>query len=130
MATYLKRAKPRLRVKERYLPKMQGVLGDLLYAVDLPEGHACCPNCKGFKFEVTCYPGGNKIEMGCPECGDRYFIMFPVDVTLPSGKFVCRRHPMKGAIVIKNLDTICVGCESCRSEIQIRIKSDTGLVAG
>lgn len=126
--TLLKKEHTRLRVKKRILPKSQGVLGDLLVATDLPEGHCACSKCDGYKFEAFGFPGGGKIELGCVQCGGRFYLMFPVDVNLPEGRFICRTHPEKAMIVIHNMKVISVGCECCKTEININVDTKSNLI--
>ena len=128
MVTLLNKKHTRLRIRKRILPKNQSVLGDLLVANDLPEGHCCCSKCDGYRFEATCYPGGCKVELGCMQCGNRTYLSFPIDVTLPSGRFYCAKHPNKGMIVIHNLQVISIGCECCKTEMNINIDTKSNLV--
>jgi hypothetical protein len=117
-----------MRVKESSLPKSMTVLGTMLDAMNLPEGHACCPKCSGYKFEISGYPGGHKIEMGCVGCGDRFYIAFPVDVDLLQGRYYCRKHKSKAFILIHNIDVISMGCEACKTEINICLRKAKGIV--
>lgn len=128
MATYLKKEKTKLRVREFRIPRAVSVLGNILDATKLPEGHLCCSRCHGYKFEASGYPGGNKIELGCVDCNERIYLAFPIDVVVPPGRYGCWKHSNKGMIVIHNLDVLCIGCESCKSEIRIEMKKKDGII--
>jgi len=127
MVTILKRENTRLRVKEHKVAATS-VLGSMLDAMNLPEGHLCCSKCSGYKFECTGYPGGSKVEMGCIGCGERFYMAFPMDVDLPAGKYGCRRHPSKAFIVIHNIDVVSMGCEACKSEINVSLRKAKGII--
>lgn len=126
--TIFEKKHTRLRIKKRILPKSKGVLGDLLMATELPEGHCSCSKCDGYKFEVFGYAGGSKLEMGCVHCGNRLYLMFPVDIQLPAGRFVCKKHPDKAMIIIHNMKVISVGCECCKTEININVDITNNLI--
>lgn len=128
LPTFLQKTKTRLRVKQIAVPQQGGILGAMLDATQLPEGHFCCSRCLKYKFEASGFPGGNKIELGCMECGERYYMYFPVGCEVPEGRFYCKKHPKKGMILIHNVETVCVGCESCKTEIQIKVKDNGGLI--
>lgn len=130
MVTILTKNKTRLRVKEVNLPMIDSpILG---YGVDvtaLPEGHASCPQCGKHLFECWLYGDNHRIEMGCMECNANYRLLFPLDVNMPAqqGRFTCKRHPEKGMVLIHNVDVISIGCESCYTEIDIKLKKAQGL---
>lgn len=128
LPTFLQKTKTRLRVKQSTIPYTPGVLGNMLDATKLPEGHFCCSKCSGYKFEASGFPGGNKIELGCMQCNERYYMYFPVDCVVPEGRFYCKKHPKKGMILIHNIETVCIGCESCKTEMQIKVKDKGGLI--
>lgn len=122
------RTKTRMRVVERRLPKSSAILGTMLDAMALPEGHCCCSRCHGYKFEVSGYPGGGKVEMGCVGCGDRFYIAFPIDIDLPTGRWFCRKHMGKAFICIHNVDVVSFGCEACKTEINVCLRKAKGII--
>jgi hypothetical protein len=126
--TLLTKEKTRMRIKESALPKSMTVLGTMLDAMNLPEGHAACPKCSGYKFEVSGFPGESKVEMGCINCGDRFYVAFPIDVNLPVGRWGCRKHKDKAMIMIHNVDVVSFGCERCKTEINICLRKSKGIV--
>jgi hypothetical protein len=126
--TFLNKTKTKMRVKSTPLPKSMEMLGTMLDAMNLPEGHACCPKCAGYKFEVSGFPGAHKVELGCVNCGDRFYVAFPVDIEIPVGRYYCKKHPDKAMIMIHNIDVVSFGCEACRTEINIQLKKSNGLV--
>jgi hypothetical protein len=126
--TFLNKTKTRLRVKQGALPRSLTILGNMLDATQLPEGHLACSKCSGYKFEASGYPGGSKMELGCINCNERVYIMFPMSCAIPEGRFICKRHPNKAMIVIHNVETVCVGCESCKTEMHIVVKDKGGLI--
>lgn len=123
----LTKNKTRLRVREVPISSI-GVLGTMVDAMNLPEGHMSCGKCHGHRFECSGYVGGNKVEMGCEGCGDRFYVAFPLDVVIPDGRYYCRKHPSKGMILIHNIDVVSIGCESCKTQILIQLKKAGGLV--
>jgi hypothetical protein len=128
--TLLNKTKTQLRVREASLPLATSpILGNGIDATTLPEGHLSCVRCKGYKFEAWVYMDAHRLEMGCVQCNENYRLLFPMDVTLPmDGRFICKKHPEKAMVLIHNVDVVCVGCESCRSEIQIFLKTKSNLV--
>jgi hypothetical protein len=117
-----------MRVKEHKPPKTLGILGNVIDATTLPESHLACARCSGFKFEVSGFPGGSKMELGCIACNERFYIAFPTNCSIPEGRFICKRHPNKAMIVIHNVETVCVGCEACKTEMHIVVKDKGGLI--
>lgn len=131
MTIILNKQREKLRVKEAVLPlRTSTVLGNAIDPMALPEGHLSCVRCKGHLFECWIYHGSNALEMGCIKCNESYRMAFPLDVKLPgnTGRFTCRRHPDKAMVLIHNVDVVCVGCEKCKTEIQIFLKTKTNLV--
>ena len=126
--TFLNRTKSRMRIKEYKPPTSLSVLGNVVDATTLPESHLACAKCSGYKFEVSGFPGGSKVEMGCMACNERLYISFPTDCVVPEGRFYCKKHPKKGMILIHNVETVCIGCESCKTEMQIKMKDKGGLI--
>lgn len=131
--TLLKKEHTRLRVKEVTIPESHSkLLGSGIDVNTLPEGHLSCPHCKQSKFECWVYLDAHRLEMGCSNCGFSCRLLFPLDVSLmpfhSAGRFTCKRHPTEGMVLIKNMETICVGCAKCYTEIQIKLKSHTNLV--
>lgn len=129
--TLLNKTKTRLRVKETQLSApISPVLGAGIDVMTLPEGHMACWKCKGYKFECWLYGDAHRIEMGCIDCNENYRLLFPLDVVLPEkqGRFTCFRHPQKHFIVIHNIDTLSIGCEQCRTEINIQLRNKNGLI--
>lgn len=116
-----------MRVKEVPIAST-GVIGTMLDAMKLPEGHMACGKCKGYKFEAFGYAGGHKVELGCIGCGERFYVAFPVDIDLPQGRYYCRRHESKAMILIHNVDVVSIGCECCRTEINICLRKAKGIV--
>lgn len=131
MVNFLKREKTKMRVREVSLPaSISPLLGMGIDATTLPEGHLSCTKCKRHLFECWLYGDNHRIEMGCMECNENYRLLFPLDVELPvkQGRFTCRRHPEKGMVLIHNMDTVCIGCEKCYTEIRIPLKKAQGLI--
>ena len=123
--TILNKTKTRLRVKEVSMPASESpLLGIGIDVTSLPEGHLSCINCHTHKFECWLYGDNHRIEMGCLECGHSYRLLFPITVQMPpeQGRFTCKTHPDKGMILIHNVDTVCIGCELCYTEIQFKVK--------
>lgn len=138
----LKKEHTRLRVKAQILPiSSNGLIVDI-DAMNLPEGHLACPICQGFKFEPWIMLDTHKIECGCTRCGWSCRLALPFDVDLSrfgkAGRFSCLRidkatgkftHQDLGMIVIHNSGTLCIGCEACKTEVRIRLKSKLNLVS-
>lgn len=125
MANFLKREKTKLRVKQSDLPMSSSpILGMGIDVATLPEGHAACPVCSGFRFEPWMYLDNRRVEMGCLKCGASYRFLFPLGILLPEaqGRFTCKKHPTAGFIAIHNTDILCIGCEKCATEIRIPTK--------
>jgi hypothetical protein len=129
LPTILTRDRTRMRVKEIPLPMTHSILGNLLDATNLPEGHLSCPKCKQFRFEASGFPGGCKVELGCTVCNERIYMSFPTNTKLPTGRFSCWKHPKKAMMVIHNVETVCIGCESCRTQILIKVDKQGILLA-
>lgn len=137
MVTILKKEIPnnRLRVKEMNLPLATGVLlGSGIDVTTLPEGHMSCTNCSGFRFEASLFLDNFRIELGCIGCGKAYRLLFPVDCPLPEskGRWTCFKHKDKAVIIIHNSGKLCIGCESCRSQVifDVRPKDKNILLPG
>lgn len=131
--TLLKKTKTRMRVKEFSAPLDEHVvLGQGIDVTKMPDSHLCCSKCSGFYFEAWLLLDARRIEMGCLKCGKMERILFPVDLKLErfgtNGRFTCKRHPTKGMVLIKNQETVCIGCECCVTEIQIKVRTLTNLV--
>lgn len=123
--TLLNKTKTRMRVKEVNLPAAESpLLGVGIDVTTLPEGHLSCVKCHGYKFEAWIYGDNFRVEMGCIECNHSYRLLFPLTCQMPpqQGRFTCFNHPKKAMILIHNVDTVCIGCESCYSEIQFKVK--------
>lgn len=142
MVEILKREHTRLRVKATELPLSQsGILGAGIDVMNLPEGHMSCPQCQGFKFECWVYLDNHRLELGCVKCGWSCRLLFPLDIDLmpfgKSGRYACTRwdkghkyyiHRDLGMILIHNVDTLSIGCEKCRTEVDIKLKTKSNLV--
>lgn len=129
--TILNKTKTRMRVKELVLPASESpLLGVGIDAANLPEGHLSCTKCKGYKFECWLAGDSHRVELGCPECNSSYRLLFPLDVIMPErqGRFTCHKHPTRYMVCIHNADTVCIGCESCYTEIQFKLKKASGLI--
>jgi hypothetical protein len=139
----LKREHTRLRVKACELPlSMSGILGAGIDVMSLPEGHLSCPVCYGFKFECWVYLDNHRLELGCMKCGWSCRLLFPLDIDLmpfgKSGRYTCMRwdkethtipiHRNCGMIIIHNTDVLSIGCEKCRTEVDIKLKTKNNLV--
>lgn len=123
----------RLTVKGVKLPlSTDKILGDGIDVTTLPEGHLTCVGCGGHRFECWVYLDNHRLELGCPKCSHSYRLLFPLDVSISkfgqTGRFTCFKHPQKYFILIKNLETICIGCEQCKTEVQIKLKTKSNLV--
>lgn len=133
MVTILTKEKTRLRVKQVDLPITQDkILGTGIDIVTLPDGHLCCAKCSDHRFECWVYLDNHRLEMGCMKCNESYRLLFPLDVPLSpfrnTGRYTCRQHPEAGSILIKNMETVCIGCEKCFREVRIQLKTFTNLV--
>ena len=143
MVHILKREHTRLRVKAVDLPiSTSPVLGDGIDVTKMPDGHLSCSQCQGFKFECWVYLDAHRLECGCLKCGWSCRLLFPIDVDLmafgKSGRFTCMRrsgvnndcfaHKDLGMIIIHSGETISIGCEKCRTEVDIKVKSKSNLV--
>lgn len=131
MVTILKKEHTRLRVKEMTMPVNQSpILGLGIDVTAIPDGHLACVKCKGYKFECSIMGDFHRLECGCIGCGEAYRLLFPVDCPLPpqSGRFTCFKHKDKAMIVISNSGIICVGCESCKTEIRIRTRTESNII--
>lgn len=130
MVHILKKEQTKLRVREAKLPiVVDKILGKGIDVMALPEGHLSCARCGTFKFECWTYGDNFRIEMGCLECGENYRMLLPLDVHFPhNGRFSCKKHPDKGMILIHNVDVVSIGCECCRTELDIKLKKAKGLV--
>lgn len=129
--TLLNKKHTRMRVKEIALPFISSpILGHGIDVTALPEGHLSCPMCKKHLFEASLYGDNHRIEMGCISCNWSCRLLFPLDVSLPEkqGRFTCKKHPTKGMVCIHNVDTISIGCESCKTEINIKVKTKSNLI--
>jgi hypothetical protein len=123
----------RMAVTPVVLPLTQSeVLGSGIDVTTLPEGHLSCVKCQRHLFECWVFLDNHRLEMGCMECNASYRLLFPMDVSLSpfgkQGRFTCRTHPNKGMVLIHNIETICVGCEKCFSEVRIVVKSKSNLI--
>lgn len=121
----------KLAVKQVALPIITSpILGTGIDATTLPEGHLGCATCGRHLFECWVYGDAHRIEMGCVECNSNYRLLFPLDVVMPptQGRFTCKRHPDKAMVLIHNVDVVCVGCESCYTEIQFKLRKADGLI--
>lgn len=121
----------RLRVKEVELPASSSpILGAGIDVMTLPEGHLSCVKCHGHRFECWLYGDNHRLEMGCMKCNENYRLLFPMDVKWPQrhGRFVCQRHPTKAMILIHNIDVVSIGCELCKTEIDIFLDTKTNLI--
>jgi hypothetical protein len=130
---FLKKEIPnnRMRVKEVNLPlSTSTILGDGIDVTALPEGHFSCVHCKNYKFEVSIYGDFHRLEAGCMHCSHAYRFLFPLDCPLPPnvGRFTCFKHKTKGMIIIHNVGKLCVGCESCKTQIIFDIKTKNNLI--
>lgn len=122
----------RLRVKAWEAPLTgDRILGNGIDIVKSPDGHLSCPVCQGFKFEVSKYGDTARLEIGCVKCNWSERILLPADCNLsnlPNGRFTCFKHKERGMIVIKNGEALCLGCESCKTQVVISIKNKGGII--
>ncbi len=125
---HLLKGKTRLRVKEVELPITDNkILGLGIEIASAPNGHMSCPHCKGFKWEVWTSISNVRIEVGCMGCGWNTRLLIPIDVEinrLGQGRFSCMKHPRKGMIIIKNDSCVCIGCELCKSQAILDLRTD------
>tara|TARA_R110000868_G_scaffold369704_1_gene633134 strand:+ start:2109 stop:2519 length:411 start_codon:yes stop_codon:yes gene_type:complete len=130
MVEILKKQYTRLRVKQVSAPlSTSPILGSGIDVMCLPEGHMSCANCAGYKFEASSILDAQRVELGCMGCGQAYRLLFPMDLAIPfQGRFICKSHPTKGMIVIHNIDTLCIGCEICFTELQIKLRTETNII--
>lgn len=131
---YLKRDPEKqkgLRVRSKQIPlSTSDILGTGIDVMHLPEGHMACTICNGYKFECSIIGDFHRLEIGCMACGKAYRMLFPFDCPLPpqNGRFTCFKHPDKGMIIVHNVDVLCVGCESCKTEIVFELKTKSNLI--
>lgn len=108
------------------------ILGTGIDVMNLPEGHLCCAQCGNHRFECWVYLDAHRLECGCQKCGWSCRLLFPLDVSLgrfrQPGRFVCKRHPNKGFVIIHNTDTLSCGCELCNTEVNIKLRTESNLV--
>lgn len=133
MVTILTKQKTRLRVKQVELPISDSVvLGSGIDVTSLPDGHLSCVRCQSPFFECWVYLDERRLEMGCVKCNTAYRVLFPMDVSLTPfknyGRFSCKKHPEKAMVLIKNQETVSIGCQCCYSEVQIKLRSKSNLV--
>lgn len=128
----LLRGLTRLRVKEVRLPcSTDPALGTGIDITKLPEGHLCCTHCGKPFFECWVDLPNHRITMGCIHCGSSYKLLAPLDVDLKAlgqGRFSCHRHPKSGLVLIHNVDVICIGCQYCDTEADIKLRKSSGLI--
>lgn len=125
-----KKDKPKLVVREVPLAMPDSpLLSTGIDVTTIPQGHLCCWKCHKHLFECWVYGDNHRVEMGCMECNQSYRLLFPLTVSMPpkQGRFTCSKHPTKGMICIHANNTICIGCESCKSEIRFLLKEE-GLI--
>ena len=132
MANIITERKKRLRVKEVQLPVSSNqILGDGIDAMKLPEGHLSCPQCGRASFECWNMLDSHRIEIGCLRCGwsNRLLLPYDVDVSrMGKGKYSCKKHPERGWIIIHNSKKLCIGCESCATQVILDLDSKNNLV--
>lgn len=133
MVEILKKQHTKLRVKQIDLPESKSpLLGAGIDVMTLPEGHMSCSKCSGYKWEAWVGLDNHRLEMGCLGCGHSCRLLFPLDIDLMafggSGRFVCKKHPSKGMVLIHNSGYLCVGCESCRTEATVQLRTESNLV--
>lgn len=120
-----------LRVREISVPLATDVvLGSGIDVMTLPEGHFACNKCHGHKFECSIILDHSRLEVGCVNCNASYRFLFPLDCPLPphKGRFSCKKHPEKGMIIIHNMGKLCVGCESCKTQIIFDLDTKNNLI--
>ncbi len=125
MVHYIKKEKPKMRVREQVLPASENVLlGEGIDVTKLPEGHLACWRCKGYKFECSLQGDNFRVECGCISCNEAYRLLFPITCPMPEqkGRFTCHRHPDKAMIVIHNVGYLSIGCELCKTQIIFKIQ--------
>jgi hypothetical protein len=122
----------RLRVRASELPITGSkILGEGIDISVAPDGHLSCPGCQRFRFEVSKLGDSHRLEIGCMHCGWNTRLLLPIDCDLSrldNGRFSCLKHKDRGMVIIKNNTALCIGCESCATQIVLDMRSNTGLV--
>lgn len=131
--TLLKKQHARMRLRKFSAPLSSNVvLGSGIDVTTMPDCHLCCSKCNNFYFEAWIFLDNRRIEMGCMGCGHMERLLFPIDLDLkrlgPEGRFICTTHPKRGMVFIKCQETVCIGCEKCYTEIQIKVRTKNNLV--
>ena len=123
----------RLRVKEftAPAPTTMEFLGGV-DALTMPDSHLSCPMCRSPWWECWIHKGDkHNIQVGCMKCGYDTRILIPRDIPLDQfaeGRFTCFKHPNAGMAIIHNTDVLCIGCQNCKSEVRLKLKTNTNLV--
>ncbi len=124
---------PKLRVTAVDIPiSTSRILGDGIDVVNSPDGHLSCPMCRGYKFECWALIDTRRIEIGCTDCNWSSRILLPIDVDLSElgmGRYSCKHHPDAGMVIINNSGKLCIGCEKCRTQVLVSLKTDKVLIA-
>lgn len=133
MVTILKKEHTRLRVKEwKSELKDDVILGTGIDVLAMPDSHLCCAKCSKPFFEVWVYGDSHRIEVGCVSCGWSTRLLLPMDIDLNArfgqGKFECFKHKTAGFVIIKNVETLSIGCRYCRTEVNISCKTKNNLI--
>ncbi len=127
----LKKEKTKLRVHAYEAPLTgNNVLGEGIDIMTMPDGHLSCAQCQSPWMECQTMLDNHRLEVGCVKCGWNTRILFPIDVDLfqlGNGIFRCKKHSNE-MVVIKNDDTVCIGCRYCKTEVQIKLRTESNLV--
>ena len=132
MVEILKKEKTKLRVRAYEAPlKGDKILGEGIDILSMPDGHLSCAQCQSPWMECQVCLDSHRLEVGCCKCGWNTRVLFPIDVDLfklGNGIFSCKKHPGNEMVVIKNDDTVCIGCRYCKTEARILLQTKSNLV--
>lgn len=124
---------PKLRMKAVDIPlSTSRILGDGIDVKNCPDGHISCPICRGYKFECWSLLDSRRIEIGCVGCNWSSRILLPIDVDLSelgAGRYTCKHHADAAMVIINNSGKLCIGCEKCRTQVVISLKTEKVLIA-
>lgn len=128
----LKKEKTKMRVRAHEAPLTgDKILGEGIDIISMPDGHLACPMCASPYMECQVALDRHRLEVGCCRCGWSTRILFPYDIDLfvlgGNGIFRCKKHANE-MVVIKNDDTVCIGCRYCNTEARIKLRTKSNLI--
>lgn len=127
------KSRPKLHVRKWEAPLHQNlILGSGIDVIKMPESHLACPNCSCPFWEVQTTQTSHKIECGCMRCGWETKLLLPSDLDisrLGNGRFTCTKHARAGMVIIKNIDVLSIGCQMCKTEVDLKLKTSNLIVS-